>query len=75
MPTTHLLSIPEDPEWIYDIWYETQCFPFMTVAEYVFPLKPQIMKPYSRRNLDDETSIEGWEKIYLIPIQVDFDSS
>ena len=47
----------------------------MTVAEYVFPLKPQIMKPYSRRNLDDETSIEGREKMYLIPSQVDLNSS
>ena len=29
-------------------------FPFMIVSDDAFPLKPQIMKPYSHRNLDDK---------------------
>ena len=29
-------------------------FPFMIISDDGFPLKPQIMKPYSHRNLDDK---------------------
>ena len=31
-----------------------ECFPFMIAAKNAFPLKPQIMKSYSHRNLDDK---------------------
>ena len=52
LPPPHPLPISEDPKWIHD--HETECFPFMIVADDAFPLKPQIMKPYSHRNLDDK---------------------
>ena len=52
LPPPRPLPISEDPEWIHD--HETDCFPFMIVANDTFPLKPQIMKPYSHRNLDDK---------------------
>ena len=52
LPPRRSLPISEDPEWIHD--HETECFPFMVAADNVFPLKPQIMKPYSHRNLDDK---------------------
>ena len=31
-----------------------ECFPFMIAAKNAFPLKPQIMKSYSDKNLDDK---------------------
>ena len=52
LPPRRSLPISEDPEWIHD--HETECFPFMIVAADAFPQKPQIMKPYSHRNLDDK---------------------
>ena len=41
-PTPGPLLISEDPEWMHD--HETECFPFMIVADNTFPLKPQIQK-------------------------------
>ena len=52
LPPRRSLPISEDPEWIHD--HETECFPFMIVPADAFPRKPQIMKPYSHRNLDDK---------------------
>ena len=52
LPPRRSLPISEDTEWIHD--HETECFPFMIVAADAFPRKPQIMKPYSHRNLDDK---------------------
>ena len=52
LPPPRQLPFSEDPEWIHD--YETECWPFMIVAKDTLPLKPQIMKPYSHRNLDDK---------------------
>ena len=58
LPLSCWLPVSEDPEWIHD--HETDCFPFMIVADDVFPLKPQIMKPYSHRNLDDKKLLFNW---------------
>ena len=52
LPPRRSLPISEDPEWIHD--HETECFPFIIAAADAFPRKPQIMKPYSHRNLDDK---------------------
>ena len=52
LPSPRPLPISEDPEWIHD--HETEFFPFMIVADDAFPLKPQIMTPYSHRNWDDK---------------------
>ena len=52
LPHPRPLPISEDPEWIDD--HETECFPFMIVADDAVPLKPKIKKPYYYRNLDDK---------------------
>ena len=36
LPPPRLLPFSEDPEWIHD--HETECFPFMIVADNAFPL-------------------------------------
>ena len=59
LPPPRRLPISEDPEWIHD--HETECFPFMLVADDAFPLKPQIMKPYSHRNLDDKKLLFNYQ--------------
>ena len=52
LPPPRPLPFSEDPEWIHD--HETKCLPFMIAANDTLPLKPQIMKPYSHRDLDDK---------------------
>ena len=49
LPPPRPLPFSEDPEWVHD--YETERFPVVIVVDDAFPLKPQIIKPYSHRNL------------------------
>ena len=44
LPPPRPLPISQDPEWIHN--HETECFPFMIVADGAVPLKPHTMKPY-----------------------------
>ena len=56
LPPPHPLPISEDPEWVHD--YETERFPVVIVVDDAFPLKSQIIKPYSHRNLTFRKSVE-----------------
>ena len=77
LPPPRPLPFSEDNEWIHD--HETECFPFIIVADDAFPLKPQIMKPYSHRNLDDKSFclitehqiIEGLQRMHLVSCHAD----
>ena len=53
LPKARPLPASNDLKWLHDQETET-LFPFMIVADDAFPLKPEIMKPYSQRNLDDK---------------------
>ena len=52
LPEPRVLPVSNDPEWIHD-QEDPKLFPFVIVADDAFPLKPEIMKPYPQRNLDD----------------------
>ena len=56
LPPPRPLPISEDPEWVHD--YETERFPVVIVVDDAFPLKPQIIKPYSHRNLTFRKSVK-----------------
>ena len=56
LPPPRPLPISEDPEWVHD--YETERFPVVIVVDDAFPLKSQIIKPYSHRNLTFRKSVE-----------------
>ena len=56
LPPPRPLPISEDLEWVHD--YETERFPVVIVVDDAFPLKPQIIKPYSHRNLTFRKSVK-----------------
>ena len=62
LPPPRPLPISEDPEWVHD--YETERFPVVIVVDDAFPLKSQIIKPYSHRNLTFRKSVEVFSVKY-----------